>query len=50
MQKEKKINIFINGKKKKIKITSIVDAKSCFSARGIRLLMVQHVEVGSTTH
>lgn len=37
-------------KKKKIKITSIVDAKSCFSARGIRLLMVQHVEVGSTTH
>lgn len=37
-------------KKKKIKITAIVDAKSCFSARGIRLLMVQHVEVGSTTH
>lgn len=37
-------------KKKKIKITPIVDAKSCFSARGIRLLMVQHVEVGSTTH
>lgn len=37
-------------KKKNNKITAIVDAKSCFSARGIRLLMVQHVEVGSTTY